>query len=457
MSVLVIGPLESFLGNALQLLFERGHRMTQVPNPEKALSLMREGHSTEIILMDIDQDIPRFMTKMAQERFSVSVVACSQGPIDKQKVKVAIEAGAKEFIPFPPDAHLIADIFDSFYAGQNTFLFQDPLMKKVIEVADKVASSDASVLITGESGTGKEGVARYLHEKSKRAKKVFLSVNCAAIPEQLLESELFGHEKGAFTGAVARRIGKFEEAAGGTLLLDEITEMHPRLQAKILRALQEREIDRVGGSKPVKVNFRLLATSNRDMSEAIREGIFREDLYFRLNVINLHLPPLRKRAEDIPLLATYFVKHYAHLNGMKVSEVLEPDTLQLIQAYHWPGNVRELENVMHRAVLLAENGTIHPSHLGLEVKEEELSAGAANQDPLVGPLVGQTVEAVERKLVLSTMANCNQDSMRAAKLLGLSMKALRIKLEAYQKEQEIKLSRDEQNEHERLAREARQG
>ena len=189
-------------------------------------------------------------------------------------------------------------------------------MARVVKLADQIAPCDASMLITGESGTGKEVVARYLHSRSSRAQKPFICVNCAAIPENLLESELFGHEKGAFTGAVARRVGKFEEATGGTLLLDEISEMDVRLQAKLLRAIQEREIDRVGGTQPVQVDIRILATSNRDLVEAVREGAFREDLLFRLNVVNLKLPPLRERPGDVIALADHFVKKYAEANGM---------------------------------------------------------------------------------------------------------------------------------------------
>ena len=229
----------------------------------------------------------------------------------------AIKAGAKEYIPLPPDAELIASVLEAVAAESHALVCRDPAMEAaVVRLAEQVAPSDASVLITGESGTGKEVLARFIHRKSRRAKQGFISVNCAAIPENLLESELFGHEKGSFTGAVARRVGKFEEANGGTLLLDEISEMHPRLQAKLLRAVQEREIDRVGGSAPVKVDFRLIATSNRDLEAEARKGNFREDLYFRLNVVNVHVPPLRERPTDIPALAEHFAKKYAEMNGL---------------------------------------------------------------------------------------------------------------------------------------------
>ncbi len=221
----------------------------------------------------------------------------------------------------------------------------------------QIAPSDASVLITGESGTGKEVIARYVHGRSNRAKAPFISVNCAAIPEHLLESELFGHEKGAFTGAVARRIGKFEEATGGTLLLDEISEMDVRLQAKLLRAIQERVIDRVGGTKPVPVDIRIIATSNRNLVEAVRAGTFREDLLFRLNVVNLKIPPLRERPADVLELAQHFVKKYADANGVP-ARPLSAEARRALVLNRWPGNVRELENTLHRAVLLATGDEI---------------------------------------------------------------------------------------------------
>src|SRR5208283_5998015 len=249
------------------------------------------------------------------ERIHVPIVAC--GVTNDARAAVnAIHAGAKEYIPLPPDPDLIAAVLAAVTDDRREMIYRDDAMASVVKLAQQIAGSDASVLITGESGTGKEVLARYLHARSTRAKKSFITVNCAAIPENLLESELFGHEKGAFTGALARRIGKFEEANGGTLLLDEISEMDGRLQAKLLRALQEREIDRVGGSKPVKVDIRVIATSNRDLAQAVRDGVFREDLLYRLNVVNLRLPALRERPGDILALAEHFGRKYAKANGM---------------------------------------------------------------------------------------------------------------------------------------------
>ena len=285
------------------------------------------------------------------ERIIVPVIACGVQSDSAVAVK-AIRAGAKEYIPLPPDEELIAAVLEAITEESHAVIHASAIMKRVLELSDQVAGSEASILITGESGTGKEVIAQYIHRKSKRAGNNFISVNCAAIPEALLESELFGHEKGAFTGAVARRIGKFEEANNGTLLLDEISEMDIRLQAKLLRAIQEHEIDRVGGTRPVKVNLRIIATSNRDLQQETKKGTFREDLYFRLNVINVHLPPLRERKEDIAPIAAFFIAKYAKANGMPERK-LSAAGLEKLHRYSWPGNVRELENIMHRAVLLA--------------------------------------------------------------------------------------------------------
>src|SRR5690606_31847338 len=282
------------------------------------------------------------------ERILVPVIACGIGADPRGAVE-AIRAGAQEYLPLPPDAELIAAVLQSVTDESHPFLYRDPAMTSVVRLADQVAPSEASILITGESGTGKEVMARYVHRRSRRANAQFVSVNCAAIPENLLESELFGHEKGAFTGAIARRVGKFEEANGGTLLLDEISEMDVRLQAKLLRAIQEREIDRVGGSKPVKVDLRIIATSNRDLTEEVKKGTFREDLLFRLNVVNLKIPPLRERPEDIKVLSRHFADKYAEVNSMPARSISD-EAMQMLQRHGWKGNVRELENTVHRAV-----------------------------------------------------------------------------------------------------------
>ena len=296
-------------------------------------------------------------------------------------------------------------------------------MHAALNLATRVARSDASVLITGESGSGKKAVARFIHSKSKRDARNFISVNCAAIPENLLESELFGHEKGAFSGAVSRRVGKFEEADGGTLLLDEISEMHPRLQAKLLRAIQEREIDRVGSNHPIKVDFRLLATSNRNLEEEVRKGNFRKDLYFRLNVIDIALPALRDRPLDIEIMAAFFIKKYAESNAV-ARPALSHAALEVLLSHPWRGNVRELENTMHRAVLLTQDDVIEPTNI-------LLTGQSLAPEGDSGPFVRRTVAAVERDLIIDTLQHCFGNRTHAANILGISIRTLRNKLKLY--------------------------
>jgi DNA-binding NtrC family response regulator len=321
---------------------------------------------------------------------------------------------------------------------RRELIYRDEAMARVVKLALQVAPSDASVLITGESGTGKEVLARYVHARSSRAKKPFISVNCAAIPETLLESELFGHEKGSFTGAVARRIGKFEEANGGTLLLDEISEMDVRLQAKLLRAIQERVIDRVGGTRPVPIDIRILATSNRNLAEAVRENTFREDLLFRLNVVNLKIPPLRERPADVTELAQYFVRKYAAVNGVPVRQ-LSVEARRTLNVNYWPGNVRELENTMHRAVLMATGAEIGPEailapdggRLDQQRGPPSVIHAALAAEQVSRALVGRTVAEVERDLILETLKHCLGNRTHAANVLGISIRTLRNKLNEY--------------------------
>ncbi|HKY86203.1 MAG TPA: sigma-54 dependent transcriptional regulator, partial [Pseudorhodoplanes sp.] len=272
-----------------------------------------------------------------------------------------------------------------------------------------------------------------------RAKRPFISVNCAAIPEALLESELFGHEKGSFTGAVARRIGKFEEATGGTLLLDEISEMDVRLQAKLLRAIQERVIDRVGGTKPVPVDIRIIATSNRNLVDAAREGTFREDLLFRLNVVNLKIPPLRERPADVIELAGYFIKKYSLANGLAVRP-LSAEARRALSLNRWPGNVRELENTIHRAVLLTSgeeigvDGLMTPDGMLLNQTppaSHAVAHASIAAEQVTRALVGRTVADVERDLILETLKHCLGNRTHAANILGISIRTLRNKLNEY--------------------------
>ncbi len=435
MRVLIIGNLGGQLAAASRIAHARGAKVRNAPDIESALNSLRSGQGAEVVLCDIKQSIKQLVDSLKNERINVPVIACG---LDATSVEAAnsIRAGAKEYLPLPPDEEMIAAVLEAITEDSHDVIYASPNMRDAISMAEQVAASDASVLITGESGTGKEVISRHIHKKSKRADKPYISINCAAIPDNLLESELFGYEKGAFTGAVARRLGKFEEADGGTLLLDEISEMDSRLQAKLLRAVQEREIDRIGGGAPVKINIRILATSNRDLEEEVAKGTFRQDLYFRLNVINIQLPPLRERVQDIEPLATFFARKYEKLNGLPQKEIAA-DAMAKLQNHNWPGNVRELENTMHRAVILAGGSQISADAILLSGKSKQLNQeaemakpGVANYDT-TNPLVGRTLESVERDLILNTLDKCLGNRTHAAGILGISIRTLRNKLKQY--------------------------
>ena len=443
MRLLIVGSLNGQIGAASQIAMARGATVSHIDDVDGALASLRSGQGADLVMADIKLDIKQLIDSLSQERISVPVIGCGIGN-DADAAVRAINAGAKEYVPLPPDANMIAAVLEAVTEEASSIIHRDPAMDDTLNMADQVAGSDASILITGESGTGKELLARYVHDKSSRSKEKFISVNCAAIPENLLESELFGHEKGAFTGAVARRIGKFEEANGGTLLLDEISEMDPRLQAKLLRAIQEREIDRVGGTSPIKVDIRLLATSNRDLEAEVRKGNFREDLLFRLNVISLKLPPLRERPADIDMLADHFIRKYSDANGVAVKPFSD-EAMQKLRLHAWRGNVRELENTIHRAVLLAAGDVIGPDAIVLagstapeEISNDQANAPAAandaaadDADSAVRPLVGRTVADVERDLIIDTLYHCLGNRTHAANILGISIRTLRNKLKQY--------------------------
>ncbi|WP_055046072.1 sigma-54-dependent transcriptional regulator FlbD [Devosia sp. A16] len=438
MRLLIVGALEGQLTTATKLAMDGGAKVAHAPSIEIALASLRAGRGADLLLVDVMMDIAGLIAGLDGERIVIPVVACGTESNAAAAVN-AIRAGAKEYIPLPPDAELIAAVIAAVARESSDFLYRDPVMARVVKLAEQVAPSEASVLITGESGTGKEVMAKYLHSRSKRASRAFISINCAAIPEALLESELFGHEKGAFTGAIARRIGKFEEASGGTLLLDEISEMDVRLQAKLLRAIQERLIDRVGGTKPVPVDIRIIATSNRNLSEAVKEGSFREDLLFRLNVVNLKLPPLRERPGDTAALADHFVEKYAKANGLG-RRVLSAEAREALLRAPWPGNVRELENTLHRAVLLSGGEIIGPDAIsmpdGTGLSEVVAMASVATQaaqtaETISRAMVGRTVADVERDLILDTLDHVLGNRTHAANILGISIRTLRNKLNQY--------------------------
>src|SRR6188472_808137 len=396
MRLLIVGTLRGQLSTATKIAMDRGAAVTHAESIDQALAVLRSGKGADLLMVDVAVDIRDLVGRLELEHIHVAIVACGVENNARAAVE-AIRAGAKEYIPLPPDPELIAAVLAAVTDDTREMIYRDDSMAHVVKLAQQVATSDASVLITGESGTGKEVLARYVHTRSHRAKKPFISINCAAIPEHLLESELFGHEKGAFTGAIARRIGKFEEATGGTLLLDEISEMDVRLQAKLLRAIQERVIDRVGGNRPVPIDIRIIATSNRNLAEAVRDGKFREDLLFRLNVVNLKIPPLRERPADVAELAQFFAKKYADANGVPVRP-LSAEARKTLSLHRWPGNVRELENTMHRAVLLTTgpeigvDGILTPDGARLDQSRPGAVAHAAMAaEQMTRTLVGRTV------------------------------------------------------------------
>jgi two-component system response regulator FlrC len=428
MRVLLIGSLAGELGQAGRIALARGARLDHAASLEAALERLRADARVDLVLAELSTDIPALIAALAAERFAVPVVACGTDA-DATAAVAAIRAGAREFLPLPPDPELIAAILAAAAGESHALILRDPAMAAIVRRAEQVAGADASVLITGESGTGKEILAHHIHRRSRRAGGPFVALNCAAIPENLLESELFGHEKGAFSGALARRIGKFEAAEGGTLLLDEISEMDLRLQAKLLRAIQEREIDRLGGTGPVRVNVRILATTNRDLLGEIARGSFREDLYFRLNVITLRIPPLRERPADIAALAEHFARRYAEVNGLPWRP-LTPAALARLAAQPWRGNVRELENTIHRAVLLAETDRIGPDALDLG-GPPAAGAPAAPAPSGIAALVGRSMDQVERELILETLGHTLGNRTHAATILGISIRALRNKLRDY--------------------------
>ncbi|WP_319470472.1 sigma-54 dependent transcriptional regulator [uncultured Pseudodesulfovibrio sp.] len=368
-------------------------------------------------------------------------------PLVWEKIKLVLPEEKPEPAPVPTPKAPVAPVASGTSPMPSRFqiIGRHQAVLRVLALAKQVARSKATVLISGESGTGKEMFARYLHHNSDRADKSFVAINCAALPEHLLESELFGHEKGAFTGAINRKLGKFELADGGTILLDEITEMDLGLQAKLLRVLQESEFDRVGGVETVNVDVRVLATTNRDIEGTVKEGKFRQDLFYRLNVIPLKLPALKDRGEDVVLLAEYFTNKFCATYGLGQLAFTE-DAKKWLMSYDWPGNVRELQNLMERAVLLAGQGPIQPRHFLMGDEEwvpDDLAAVDADQQavseaaPPTSPeeaLSVMPIHEMEKRLILKSLEETTGNRTRAAELLGISVRTLRNKLNEYKKQ-----------------------
>lgn len=334
----------------------------------------------------------------------------------------AMKEGATDYLMKPFNFDTLRKSIESVVSrvsNEKAILTANPDMKRIINIAGNIAVSDITVLIYGESGTGKELLARYIHKVSRRAEKPFIAVNCAAIPDNLLESELFGHEKGAFTGAIEGRKGKFELASGGTILLDEIGEMSMILQAKLLRVLQEKEIDKVGGKQTIPVDIRVIATTNRNLQKECAEGRFREDLYYRLNVFPINVPPLRERPEDITLLAKYFIEKFSLMSGKRINKIKD-DAMDILKNRKWQGNVRELENVIQRAVFLCHDEVVGADDLMFDDGNDAQNFNGRIRD-------------MEKDMILRTLQEMKGNKTKAAQLLGVSVRTIRNKLNEYGK------------------------
>ncbi len=448
-SILVIDDEDLMREYVEESLQRAGHDVTAVSGGKEGVGAMAE-RAFDVVVTDMKMK-PMDGLEVIKQTLSMHpgtrcIVMTAYGTIET--AVQAMKDGADDYIlkPFTPDElelaveraierRRTAEEKDYLRAADNrdydfdAMIGESAAMKDVYSQIAKIAASKSTVLIRGESGTGKELVARAMHFQGPRAAQPFIKVNCAALSAGLLESELFGHEKGSFTGAHQRKIGRFELADKGTLLLDEVSEIPPDLQPKLLRALQEREIDRVGGTTSILIDVRIIATSNRNLEEAVEQGEFREDLFFRLNVIPIQLPPLRERKEDIPALMDHFLEHFAGENGRQGLQFGE-GVHKALQAYDWPGNVRELQNAIERAVVLAESTRITVSDFAFVTAARVPRHGGGRLR------AGMTVAQMEKELIFKTLEGCNDNRTRAAGLLGISVRTLRNKLKEYREEAE---------------------
>ena len=437
---------DAALRDAVTLILElEGHAVTAVDGGPAALEALGKD-VFNLVISDLKMEPMDGLTLLGEIRARLP-----QLPVmlmtafgDVEKAVAAMQGGACDFLlkPFEPEVlHAHVRRYASVPVGDGGTVAEDPRTRELLMLAGRVAETDATVMLSGESGTGKEVFARYIHNHSKRKAKPFVAINCAAIPDNLLEATLFGHEKGAFTGAHSAQAGKFEQADGGTLLLDEISEMPLSLQAKLLRVLQEREVERVGGKKPVPLDLRVLATSNRDMAAEVAAGRFREDLYYRLNVFPLAIPALRERPGDILPMARHFLARHAERIGGHAT--IDEGAAELMRAHPWPGNARELDNAMQRALILATGGVIRADTLRLCLGSGATPApakSAAEPASLAAPTMaasagGSTnMKDLEREHILGTLKAVGGSRKKAVEKLGISERTLRYKLQQYREE-----------------------
>jgi DNA-binding NtrC family response regulator len=437
------------------LLKEDGYEIARAHDARSALALL-EKTEPDVVLTDLrmpGMDGLELLAKIKEIRPETMVILMTAFGTVKTAVK-AMKLGAEDYLSKPIDveelevvlqkaldrkglveeARSLRERLEHKYRLDN-LVGESPEMLAVFKTIRQVAPSSASVLLLGESGTGKELFAQALHQNSPRRNRPFIKVACAALPETLLESELFGHEKGSFTGAVYTRAGRFEAADGGTLFLDEIGDITPTVQVKLLRFLEEREFERVGGNRTFKVDVRIVAATHRDLKKKLEEGTFREDLYYRLNVIEIHIPPLRERPGDIPLLAHHFLRKYADANGKDIKSISD-DVLALLLSHGWPGNVRELENAMERAVVLSSEGVLTPVHFPTLRR----AAGAEAPKPAAGVatlgvrIPGSTLADLEREAILRTLEAVGGSTSKAAAILDISARKIQYKLKEYQQQ-----------------------
>ncbi len=396
-------------------------RMPRMDGMELLREIRRRDQTTQVILITAYGEIPLAVEAMKQGAYDF-LEKEAEGRVNIAQLRARVAAAAEKRRIILENLNLKSQLSRRF--SFSNIIGKSPKLLSILDVVKQVAPTKATVLITGESGTGKELIANAIHYNSPRAKGPFIKVNCAALPETLLESELFGHEKGAFTGAYQTRIGRFEAADGGTLFLDEIGTLGAAVQVKLLRVLQEREFERVGGTKTIKVDVRLITATNTDLSTAVKEGRFREDLFWRINVVRINMPPLRERREDIPLLVHHFIKKFAAENNRPVKGISE-DALQLLLHYDFPGNVRELENIIESAVVLCRGDTITP-----ELLPEGVRSSAENSETLTIPL-GLPFEEIERRVIEATLTYAGGNKTKTARILKIGKRTLFRKLKKY--------------------------